>query len=84
MPDNANNSPITTHVQLTGNAKHTGHSQIATPDEMNPENSNTLCSEQASVEKQKVFIIGLPRTGTTSVSVALLEQGLKVAHMAFT
>ena len=32
----------------------------------------------------KVFIIGLPRTGTTSVSVALLELGFKVAHQAFT
>ena len=32
----------------------------------------------------KVFIIGLPRTGTTSVSVALLELGYKVAHQAFT
>ncbi|QYK01421.1 sulfotransferase [Shewanella psychrotolerans] len=32
----------------------------------------------------KVFIIGLPRTGTTSVSVALLEMGFKVAHQAFT
>ncbi|QYK12951.1 sulfotransferase family protein [Shewanella rhizosphaerae] len=32
----------------------------------------------------KVFIIGLPRTGTTSVSVALLEMGLRVAHQAFT
>ncbi len=32
----------------------------------------------------KLFIIGLPRTGTTSVSVALLEQGFKVAHTAFT
>ena len=32
----------------------------------------------------KAFIIGLPRSGTTSVSVALLEQGLKVAHQAFT
>ncbi len=32
----------------------------------------------------KVFIIGLPRTGTTSVSVALLERGYKVAHQAFT
>ncbi|UJF22077.1 sulfotransferase [Shewanella sp. OMA3-2] len=32
----------------------------------------------------KVFIIGLPRTGTTSVSVALLEHGLTVAHQAFT
>jgi hypothetical protein len=32
----------------------------------------------------KIFIIGLPRTGTTSVSVALLECGFKVAHTAFT
>ena len=32
----------------------------------------------------KIFIIGLPRTGTTSVSVALLELGYKVAHQAFT
>lgn len=32
----------------------------------------------------KVFIIGLPRTGTTSISVALLDAGLKVAHTAFT
>jgi hypothetical protein len=32
----------------------------------------------------KVFIIGLPRTGTTSVSVALLGHGFKVAHTAFT
>ncbi|MGI2171733.1 sulfotransferase family protein [Shewanella sp. MF05960] len=40
----------------------------------------TLANEPAN----KVFIIGLPRTGTTSVSVALLEQGLTVAHQAFT
>ena len=32
----------------------------------------------------KIFIIGLPRTGTTSVSVALLEHGFNVAHTAFT
>ena len=32
----------------------------------------------------KLFIIGLPRTGTTSVSVALLDSGFKVAHTAFT
>ena len=32
----------------------------------------------------KVFIIGLPRTGTTSISVALLEHGLKVAHIGLT
>jgi hypothetical protein len=32
----------------------------------------------------KLFIIGLPRTGTTSISVALLELGLSVAHTAFT
>lgn len=32
----------------------------------------------------KIFIIGLPRTGTTSISVALLECGFKVAHTAYT
>ena len=32
----------------------------------------------------KLFIIGLPRTGTTSISVAMLEQGFNVAHTAFT
>ncbi len=33
---------------------------------------------------QKAFIIGLPRTGTTSVCTALLECGFKVAHTAYT
>ena len=32
----------------------------------------------------KLFIIGLPRTGTTSVSAAILDCGLKVAHTALT
>ena len=32
----------------------------------------------------KIFVISLPRTGTTSISVALLQQGLKVAHTAYT
>lgn len=32
----------------------------------------------------KIFIIGLPRTGTTSISVALLNHGFKVAHTAYT
>tara|TARA_R110002167_G_scaffold79570_9_gene219410 strand:- start:211 stop:840 length:630 start_codon:yes stop_codon:yes gene_type:complete len=32
----------------------------------------------------KLFIIGLPRTGTTSISVALLKFGFKVAHTAYT
>jgi hypothetical protein len=32
----------------------------------------------------KTFIIGLPRTGTTSVSAALLDYGFKVAHTAYT
>ncbi len=32
----------------------------------------------------KLFIIGLPRTGTTSVSAALMEYGFMVAHTAFT
>lgn len=33
---------------------------------------------------QKIFIIGLPRTGTTSVCVAMLELGFHVAHTAYT
>ena len=32
----------------------------------------------------KLFIIGLPRTGTTSISIAMLDYGFKVAHTAFT
>lgn len=32
----------------------------------------------------KVFIIGLPRTGTTSISVAMLDYGFNVAHTAYT
>ncbi len=32
----------------------------------------------------KVFIVGLPRTGTTSVCIRLLESNLHVAHTAFT
>ena len=33
---------------------------------------------------QKIFIIGLPRTGTTSVCAAMLELGFHVAHTAYT
>ena len=32
----------------------------------------------------KVFIIGLPRSGTTSISMAMLDYDLKVAHTAYT
>jgi hypothetical protein len=32
----------------------------------------------------KLFIIGLPRTGTTSISVSLLDYDFSVAHTAFT
>ncbi len=32
----------------------------------------------------KLFIIGLPRTGTTSICAALLDHDLKVAHTALT
>ncbi len=34
--------------------------------------------------QQKVFIIGLPRTATTSVCLAMLSFGLKTAHNAYT
>lgn len=33
---------------------------------------------------EKIFITGLPRTGTTSICVAMLDLGYKVAHTAFT
>ncbi len=32
----------------------------------------------------KIFVIGLPRTGTTSVCAAFLKLGYKVAHTAYT
>ncbi|WP_394204964.1 sulfotransferase family protein [Shewanella waksmanii] len=35
-------------------------------------------------QQTKVFVIGLPRTGTTSMSIALLALGYKVAHQGFT
>ena len=96
MPDNANNSPAATHALCAANAQHisnpesasnaepTGHYPTARPEKSHPVQSNMNSNEQARVQKQKIFIIGLPRTGTTSVSVALLELGFKVAHMAFT
>ncbi len=34
--------------------------------------------------QEKIFIIGLPRTATTSVCLAMLEQGFKTAHNAYT
>lgn len=33
---------------------------------------------------EKIFVLGLPRTGTTSVCCAALELGLKTAHTAYT
>lgn len=33
---------------------------------------------------EKIFIIGLPRTGTTSICAALLNLGYNVAHTAYT
>ena len=32
----------------------------------------------------KIFIIGLPRTGSTSICAAMLELGFRVAHTAYT
>lgn len=34
--------------------------------------------------EEKIFIIGLPRTGTTSVCAAMLNLGFRVAHTAYT
>ena len=35
------------------------------------------------VSSQKVFILGLPRTATTSICIATLELGFKTAHTAY-
>ncbi|MEM7388342.1 MAG: sulfotransferase, partial [Pseudomonadota bacterium] len=32
----------------------------------------------------KIFIIGLPRTGTTSICNSFLQLGYKTAHTAYT
>ncbi len=34
--------------------------------------------------QEKIFITGLPRTGTTSICSAMLELGYKVAHTSYT
>ncbi len=36
------------------------------------------------MSEQKIFIIGLPRTSTTSVCLATLDLGFKTAHTAYT
>ncbi|WP_448569005.1 sulfotransferase family protein [Thalassotalea ganghwensis] len=37
-----------------------------------------------ALNKNKIFIIGLPRTGTTSICEAMLKLGFSVAHTAYT
>jgi hypothetical protein len=34
--------------------------------------------------REKIFILGLPRSGTTSICAAMLELGYSVAHTAYT
>ncbi|WP_033076514.1 sulfotransferase [Thalassotalea sp. ND16A] len=41
-------------------------------------------SENPRTENNKIFIIGLPRTATTSICVAMLDLGFKVAHTCYT
>lgn len=45
---------------------------------------STITPTETNKATTKIFIIGLPRTGTTSISVAMLDAGFKVAHTAFT
>ena len=44
-----------------------------------------MCSPVSGTEGQqpKVFVIGLPRTGTTTLCEAMLRLGFKVAHTAY-
>ncbi|WP_199611167.1 sulfotransferase family protein [Flocculibacter collagenilyticus] len=44
---------------------------------------NTTPSQSRSSATRKYFIIGLPRTATTSVCVAALKLGFKTAHTAY-
>ncbi|TKB45756.1 sulfotransferase [Thalassotalea mangrovi] len=44
--------------------------------------NNPQSSQQPSVEK--LFVVSLPRTATTSFCLAMLEQGFTVAHTAYT
>ncbi len=37
-----------------------------------------------NIHQDKIFVIGLPRTATTSLCVAMLELGFKTAHTAYT
>lgn len=36
------------------------------------------------MSSEKIYVIGLPRTGTTSLCVAMLDLGYSVAHTAYT
>lgn len=50
-----------------------------------PINSEPINSEPMNrTPINKIFIIGLPRTGTTSTSAVLLDHHFKVAHTAYT
>ena len=44
----------------------------------------TSITQVVFVTKSKIFIIGLPRTSTTSTCAALLDMGFTVAHTAYT
>jgi len=45
---------------------------------------NAFLFEELGVQVNKIFIIGLPRTATTSVCLAMLSLGFKTAHNAYT
>lgn len=85
MPDNAN---IATYPHSQAHKDRSDvQPNLPQCDSTEPSATKPSATKHGSVaaeQKNKLIIIGLPRTGTTSVSVALLEQGLKVAHMAFT
>ena len=45
---------------------------------------NTITTYSNDAGSNKVFVVGLPRTGTTSFCAAMLEMGFSVAHTAYT
>ncbi|MBL4761079.1 MAG: sulfotransferase family protein [Gammaproteobacteria bacterium] len=46
--------------------------------------SNTQSNTYGNTHINKIFIIGLPRTATTSVCLAMLNLGYRTAHTAYT
>ena len=48
-----------------------------------PSTLNAALASDSRINTSKIWIIGLPRTATTSICVTMLELGFKTAHTAY-